>query len=306
MPLVRDLRAEVFEWIDRNQDRDSRIGPFMHPMKNWPEFPEGKFRAGLDFVDKAQGFEELLIDLQRAEDVYPVTVQTGQVLRRACMRLIWEKQAGFTVTEPYKNFARQVESSRGVVSFNWDLICESAVDELGIAWLYDPAFRRPILKPHGSINWVNHLQGREGREIQTPPGLSPISPEMTISWEPTRPFQDPLFMYDQDDFRQVLFPSDPEMPSKEDGAARRDAVQLWRAVERLLLRAEEIVFIGYSLPAYDQYASKVLGRVCTGKRLIICNPERETTDRFRQTFATSEISPDPVCFEDSRYAKPLL
>jgi hypothetical protein len=51
MPLVRDLKAEVLEWIDRNQDRDSRIGPFIHPIKNWPEFPEEKCRARLDFVD---------------------------------------------------------------------------------------------------------------------------------------------------------------------------------------------------------------------------------------------------------------
>ena len=74
------------------------------------------------------------------------------------------------------------------------------------------------------------------------------------------------------------------MPGLEENeAARSDAILLWRAAEDLILRAEEIVFIGYSMPAYDQYASKVLKRSCIGKEIVVCNPCGDVIKKLRES-----------------------
>ena len=119
MPLVQDLDTEVFAWLDRNKDQDEFIRPFMYPMGC--EFPDGKFYAGLNFVGgHHRGFEELLIALQLAVTRYSIVIQTNNVLRRACVRLLWEKQRACDLSDAYCHFAHRVVQSAGAISFNWD------------------------------------------------------------------------------------------------------------------------------------------------------------------------------------------
>jgi len=64
-------------------------------------------------------------------------VQAHNVLRYVCTKLLWEKQLSITSLPPtYSHFARQVRQSLGVVSFNWDLICEHALENAGVPWGY--------------------------------------------------------------------------------------------------------------------------------------------------------------------------
>jgi hypothetical protein len=303
--LASELRSLVFDWIERNRERDSRIGPHLRPSGSWPEFPDGKFHAGLAVVDKDQGFEELLISLQATEESHPVTVQTARVLRRACVRLIWERQRSCRLSEAYLNFAARLRHSKAVISFNWDLVCERSLQEAGVTWSYDPGRALSVIKPHGSINWVNHLQGRDGRRIANPPGLLSIGDGLTISWEPSQPFDDPLLKYDSDNLRQVLFPGDPELPSTEEGTARQDALRLWRAAETAISSARRIVFIGYSLPEYDHYSRKTFERVCQGKEIVVCNPDEAVIRHFQTAFPTATIVPEAIRFEESRWVMPL-
>lgn len=306
LPLVIELRQLVFQWIERNKEDDFRIKPHMYPMQNWPEFPRGKFQAGLEYVDKGQGFEELLIALQAAEDSYPATVQTIHVLQRACVRLLLERQRGCKLPGGYLHFADHVAQATGVISFNWDLVCEQALHQSGIPWSYAPNFKLPIIKPHGSMNWVNHLQARDGRVITNPPDFAPIGPDMTISWEPANPFSDPLFAYDGDDLRHILFPGDPEMPGSErGGTARKDAETLWQATEDLIGRSTQIVFIGYSLPIYDRYTKELLQRACRGKQIIVCNPSEEAIRNFQSLFIGEQVLKEQFKFEESRYARAM-
>ena len=135
MPLVQNLRAEVNNWLDRNAASDPRISVHMRPLLNWPEFPNGKFWAGLRRVDPhdKRGFEEWMVDLLKTADTFPACVQTFHVLRRACALLLWEKQASLvSLPEAYCAFAQRARDSLGVISFNWDLICERALEDAGV------------------------------------------------------------------------------------------------------------------------------------------------------------------------------
>jgi hypothetical protein len=88
MPLVQNLRAEVNNWLDRNAASDPRICVHRRPLANWPEFPDGKFWAGLRLVDPHdnRGFEEWMVDLLKTADTFPACVQTFHVLRRGSGR----------------------------------------------------------------------------------------------------------------------------------------------------------------------------------------------------------------------------
>ncbi len=216
MPLVQHLRADVFEWLKRNGASDPHVAVHLGPLSNWPEFPEGKFKAGLLRVDATGnlGFEELMIELLKSAGAYPVSVQTYNVLRYACMKLLWERQAALgSLPTAYVHFAKQVRHSSGVVSFNWDLVCERALEDTGAPWGYSAlAAPVPVIKPHGSLNWVNHLQQVDrGIRIVNPSGMVPIAPNSTLSFDRSRPFEDPLLEYDDwKMLRSITFPGDLE------------------------------------------------------------------------------------------------
>ena len=90
------------------------------------------------------------------------------------------------VFPPYVNFARRARDSCGIISFNWDLVCETALNVVHSPWSYSVHSPVPVLKPHGSINWSSHLQQGLRPEVDR---FMPISPGMKLSFIPESPFQ---------------------------------------------------------------------------------------------------------------------
>jgi hypothetical protein len=128
----------------------------MEPLPHWPEYPNGKFWDSLRLVDPEDrvGFEEWMIGLHRSKEHEPACVQAYEVIRHACAQLLWEKQKALgTLPESYRIFARTVRNELGVISFNWDLVCECALESEIVPWAYS-TLRAPIpvIKPHGSLN----------------------------------------------------------------------------------------------------------------------------------------------------------
>jgi hypothetical protein len=309
MPLVQQLREDVFDWLKRNADSDPRISVHMKPLANWPEFPDGKFLAGLRRVDPhdKRGFEEWMFDLMRDADAFPACVQTYHVLRRACAKLLWEKQASISgLPAAYCGFAQQARDGVGIVSFNWDLICERALEDAGIPWGYSTKTGPiAVIKPHGSLNWTNHLeQADSGRVIRNPVDFVPIAPNSTLSYVIARPFEDPLLQYDSDDLRCLTFPGDLELfdPMQRPLAAA-DQKRLWDEARELVAKADLIVFIGYSLPRYDTLARSQLQTACRGKSIVVCNPSPNVLSEFRSVFGETTLKPVLAKFEDSPFAE---
>jgi len=309
MPLVQNLREEVKNWLDRNAASDPRISVHMRPLDNWPEFPDGKFWAGLRRVDPhdSRGFEEWMVDLLKTADTFPACVQTFHVLRRACALLLWEKQANLvSLPEAYCAFAQRARDSLGVISFNWDLVCERALKDAGVPWGYSSRTAPlAVIKPHGSLNWTNHLQQVDnGRRITNPIEFAPISPQSTLSFMPSLPFEDPLLRQDSDDLRCITFPGDLEsFDSKQQPRAATDQKLLWAETQELAAKAATIVFIGYSLPQYDALARRQLHAACQGKLIEVYNPSCKALSEFRSVFGDATIKFIPVKFEESSFAE---
>jgi hypothetical protein len=309
MPLVQNLREEVKNLLDRNAASDPRISVHMGPLDNWPEFPDGKFWAGLQRVDPHdnRGFEEWMVDLLKAADTFPACVQTFHVLRRACALLLWEKQASLvSLPEAYYAFAQRARDSLGVISFNWDLVCERALKDTGVPWGYSSRTAPlAVIKPHGSLNWTNHLQQVDnGRRIINPIGFARIAPQSTLSFMPSLPFEDPLLGQDSDDLRCITFPGDLEsFDSTQRPRAATDQELLWTETSELIAKAATIVFIGYSLPSYDALARRQLQAACQGKLIEVYNPSCKALSEFRSVFGDATIKFIPVKFEESSFAE---
>lgn len=307
MPLVQQLREQVFRWLDENPS-DPRVSVHMSPLPNWPEFPNGKFWDSIRRIDPKnnRGFEELIIDLRRAENEYPASVQARHALCYACTRLLWDKQRTLVeLPESYLSFARIVRSELGVISFNWDLVCERALETEWVSWGYSLGAQLPVIKPHGSLNWTNHLMQEDWRRIITNPvGFAQIAPtDCSISYMSGAPFEDPLLAYDSSDLRCLLFPGCDDLLDHEVGPrARKEKVRLWADANSLLERAKRVAFIGYSLPRYDSEARQVLEHACRGKTVTVCNPDPAVIEEFRSLFQRSEILSELNKFEDSIFS----
>ena len=193
-----------------------------------------------------------------------------------------------------------------MVSFNWDLICERALQDAGVPWGYSAGTAPiPVIKPHGSLNWTNHLQQADsGRRFSNPDDVVPIAPNSTLSYIPARPFEDPLLQCDSDDLRYITFPGDLESvdPTQRPYAAA-DQDRLWHETTELIAAADRIVFIGYSLPRYDAVARGRLQVACKGKSIVACNPSPDVLSEFSRVFGSAAVEPIPAKFEESPFVE---
>jgi len=203
-----------------------------------------------------------------------------------------------------------------VITFNHDLVIESEIykrAQLRKRWCLDhgygtlgptftiarPTTNRPtfpqhsdgdcdhsrpitILKLHGSLNWVvrltsirptaNFLRGKSAKRDVNLLTLRHISDRTTMvrsgqgrtSWETWPVVVPPVYA------KQAL----------------RAAVQTaWRDARRALLRADRVVFFGYSLPAIDIEAEKLFERTLAkgpAEWVDVVNPASATAARFAE------------------------
>lgn len=160
-PLVSGLRKAVLEHIQNDPE-----GRYF-----WCERWREEFAEGLNAADSALSkagknsedcFEELLLHLGKTRDSN-AAITTNRILRCATGRFLWKLNSRELPIE-YKNFVSHAKRAIGLISFNWDVLVESALWQTGTPWGYRPCNAPlPVIKPHGSINWSSHLyQGASG------------------------------------------------------------------------------------------------------------------------------------------------
>lgn len=299
-PLVRQLREQVISLIEneRHPSWEPHLRPHLHG------FAEGQFYAGLNAVDPSGslGLEELMIALRErlesTHDLDPCYV-TLRVLRDACGRLLWQKHRSLKdIPVIYRNFASWMHEHHGngqpnaIISLNWDILPEKALSESKVGWRYSihtPFL--PVLKPHGSINWSKHVQ--EGLRAESA-DWQEINPGSPYSYIPRDPFFDPFEEGANQRLRHLLFPGDPE---DEHGIA-----QIWNEAATAIEERQVVVFIGYSLPAYDAPARDFFQRVASRKQIEVYSRSSETLENYREVLGS--ITTDKPCsFEGSTYAR---
>lgn len=314
-PVVRGLRKAVLEEIE--SDRES--------CYFWCERWREEFSLGLEAADAALSlagknpqhcFEEILLFLKKEKATNSVATTTDRILRRATGRLLWKANKR-NLPEEYSRFASHAKRAVGLISFNWDILVESALRLQGIPWEYRPSkWPLPVIKPHGSINWSSHeQQGASGgpmwQHLFSDSGLCWIPPRSTDdqSDDPDPAFQDPFPDCSNSDLNYMLFPGDPEAPEATAGGAISDKAisdrrALWDHACLLIQKSDEVVFLGYSLPGYDDYAVNRLKNECKGKRIVVVNPCSNDAEGIKGNLgpdADMEIKLEK--FEDSEYAK---
>lgn len=173
-------------------------------------------------------------------------------------------------------FCKLLQTGDTVISFNYDIVLEQRLYELG-AWTpwsgYGIGCKLPFycqisstnqveskittLKPHGSISW----------EMQSPPDNDPSKVELKL-FHGNEPFfpgyvkNEEKLSYDLPKIElgwqnpQLVLPSWIKMFNLP------VLLEIWSKAFDCLRRADEIVFIGYSLPAMDSGANLLFG--CSG------------------------------------------
>jgi hypothetical protein len=225
--------------------------------------------------DERRSLEEILLDLRSRAD--ESARQAHDALLNASLCLLWKKhQAMDDLPEAYSRFARAASESAGIVSLNWDLVCELALYTADIKWSYSTDRGSAVVKPHGSINWTNHpLIPRQ--KWKSGNGFALIDDERSISYRPDDPFRDPLLGYTDSDFKYVAFPG-----VLHDNSEATD--RLWAEARALIAKASRVVFIGYSLPCYDTRSRSEFQIACSGKEVSVIDLSEQALERYRSHF----------------------
>jgi len=66
---------------------------------------------------------------------------------------------------------------------------------------------------------------------------------------------------------------------------QKDVGSSGRLPAALILNAEQVVFIGYSLPNYDQFARELFQLACRDKREFWCASQPDVIKTFRANFS---------------------
>lgn len=169
--------------------------------------------------------------------------------------------------------ARHIRRNDAIVSFNYDVVFEEALKTAAVpayVGLENTTKKVRIIKPHGSINWIqNGNTILVGHNISHPVIVAPT---------------------------HVKFVETNSTTSTKAGYLNQSDVlkEIWAELENEMRSARVLVFIGYSFPPADLYFSSVLRSVladrATTPQVILVNPDAVAISvRLKQRFALRNI-----------------
>ena len=259
-PLTDDLLWGIWNRINDKQYKDKlkRVIEFHHP-----EFEPSR-------RDTFPNIEQFLSQLIVNEELFDSSRQyegkfTKRNLEDVQHRLLlsisdWfhELSNKISLAEPniswLRTFRDRVKYERAVIiSFNWDLILDELIfgqylnkDSYGFSRVLSP--NPVLLKPHGSLNW---FERDPGRFITDRKRISLVRRGTTRIYA-FREFRAPVSKIDRV-YVPLIIP--PVYFKKFDNPAFH---KTWMNCTKLLSAAEEITFIGYSMPEMDVHARFIL------------------------------------------------
>lgn len=191
---------------------------------------------------------------------------------------------------------RRPPLSAAVVSFNYDICMEVALDDTDFPFTYalDGGAGMPLLKLHGSMNWArtaskdivawpireyrSKYQLRYNFNNETKSTRVPISEHMYQALKGGGIEELP-----------VLVP-----PLINKGDEQRQLWRVWQRAAKELTDASYVIVIGYSLPETDQFFRLLFALGTEGnvplRKLYVLNPDREEVEaRFRAMLGESAL-----------------
>jgi len=184
----------------------------------------------------------------------------------------WERMSDCRI-EPIRKFvATCLREGDTVVTFNWDVTIEQALETAGdFDFWYEPSTDILLLKPHGSIDWFfqDKIPAEAARAVRKIDKALCVYPKFTLAKYQKLKMQAPVIVPPvfQKDFTEPFFR------------------QTWRRVYKAVSRATDLFFIGYSLPREDQFARLVISRALRNNRL-------RTTKGKKKALRVRVVNPD--------------
>jgi hypothetical protein len=177
--------------------------------------------------------------------------------------------------------ARLLRPGDAVVTFNWDLLVEKALTELGLDWSYELEKNTvALLKPHGSIDWF------DGDKTKIKTSLtSPVIDDIGA----LRVFQKFRMPRIGSPITPVIV---PPLVNKKWKYLEFD--RIWRSTWRALRTANDIHIIGFSLPPEDLHVRFVIRSAIrineqtrsAPLRVTVVNPDKTVYLRFDRLMKT--------------------
>jgi len=251
-------RAELDEFLEYLMPR------FHKDLANYPDVEE--FLSLLEVAESYAQFSRAGLAFRRRR-----LSKLRRTFLAGLAAYLWRGHESLTPDHPIALLAACLKRDDTVITFNYDLTIERALDNLGTHWGYRRELRPiTVLKPHGSIDWFHADEVDAGR-----PGFSELLTDLTQvkgRKSPARRLgrRPPLIV--------------PPVVGKL--VQHPDLQDIWGEASAALIRADAIYILGYSLPEADRLTRLVL-RHAVGIRsrsksgnIWAVNPDRRLHERF--------------------------
>jgi hypothetical protein len=288
LPLANDLLKDMIEW-QKPRGKDKQLAlifdflEYFYPAfrRNRAWFPPAE--DVLAMMEVALEYGKIRSPTSRGnpwrED--EVLKRRSTFLRLLC-EYLWSFQERIRLSDfaRFQEFVRLNGSSVIYITFNYDLLLESALSAEQIPFSYALQFNAnevAVLKPHGSINWFKRAtklaDGVEVFDLGShidPWGVTKNDPGDCIKACLTL---DPATLRFQKWKEPVIVPPTP-MKQIENPDLKR----IWASFSSAVHATPRLEIIGYSLPVADRLARLVLRKAGPphhhSRKIMVVNPGR--------------------------------
>jgi hypothetical protein len=248
LPLANELLEKVFQ--KGSLRHKNRLVEFLHYLyphfdPRWGNYPN--IEEFLSLLESVLTFNEKVKSKHSFENK-EIRKLRDDLLKAIAGLLYIDDSSTHVRSSPIFHLAEQFNSSDAVITFNWDLLLERALLELGINWRYarerEGQRKLILLKPHGSIDWFDREKADFKRGTTSPllddVGVIRIYPYFDPPHRRTRVLP-------------VIIP-----PTFAKKWRYKEFDSLWRQTWHYLRYADEIYMLGFSLPPEDMHVRFVM------------------------------------------------
>jgi hypothetical protein len=274
LPLTNELFPLALTGVPKGENREAirKFIRYLYPhfRRRWKNYPP--FEEFLSLIDIYLNFADVI------KHSHSFSIEDVERIKKELLLAIPAVLHGARAKAAHssvRKFTALLEPGDAVVTFNWDLLVEEALHDLGKNWEYN--LREDaisILKPHGSLDWF------DSKDVAT------IKEELLFPLN--KKFKKILV------FRRFRAPKIPPVvpvilpPVVNKKIEYKELESIWRDAWRALRHAAEIYILGYSLPPEDLHARLTIRSAIRANeksdghnlRIAVVNPDRNVYLRF--------------------------
>lgn len=246
------------------------------------EFPDAEDMLGL--MDAAQEYDGIRGRGRGYKWRTGYLVDARRQLVRLIGEFLWsfQNESTFSKIQFIRNIVRSHRSHTVFVTFNYDLLLETALTQESVEFSYaldkTNSGRNVILKPHGSINWFDPADFANARKWQRDKCVEFLNRIWIL------PEGVPSFVSEGINPPYILIAPTPHKQIEREFLKRQ-----WTSFSSSIHSCPSITIVGYSLPAADRLARIVLRRAGsphnTSRRVTVIDPNPDLAEHYKRTIS---------------------